>query len=160
MIGNNGIQKLIIFFGCYLRYLWQAGKKLLHHIFMNVVMSIICTHEPHQRCTTWFSFLSKQLGEGGRKGLGCWWHNNLLKPKMHMKHTKNVQLDFSFLSSECVGMLVTQHAVYIFSVLVWYQLLNNLVMVSDFFFFLSCQAGTVIEFFFKPFIPSLYWVHY
>jgi hypothetical protein len=58
-----------------------------------------------------------------------------LKPKMHMKHTKNVQLDFSFLSNECVGMLVTQHAVYISSVLVWYQLLNNLVMVSDFSFF-------------------------
>jgi hypothetical protein len=82
-----------------------------------------------------FPFFSKQLGEGGRKGLGCWWHNNLLKPKMHMKHTKNVQLDFSFLSNKRVGMLVTQHAVYIFSVLVWYQLLNNLVMVSDFSFF-------------------------
>jgi hypothetical protein len=41
---------------------------------MKVVMIIIWTHEPHQRCTTWFSFLSKQLGEGGggggKKGFG------------------------------------------------------------------------------------------
>ncbi len=110
-----------------------------------------------------FPFFQNNWGrggeEGGRKGLGCWWYNNLLKPKMHMKHTKNVQLDFFFsFKWMCGDVGDITCCLYLFSVglVSTFEQLGHGIR----FLFLSCQAGTVIGFFFKVFIPSLYWVHY